>query len=349
MKRKTREAIQRLLALLLAALVGVTLVLPATAVEVDDAEASVPEVLVQESESDEQAAPKAESGESETTAAPQVFLEFYVLINGKWERVATQYTAEREGSNDKARFYTTAENLETVYRGYGFRAADYNGELFFPHTDTENMDTLWADAAPYQADGQWRIPLSFRNRIFVYYLPHNTPENAAYFNTSAARTDETLTGENSFYTVSVSDPSGTETAATGRYHVLTGASYTVLLTQAEGRTWKTTNLMTGEEVTPDERKEEDGKLRITFDAVTFPLKIASCSETDVGYTIRYHAATLSDFLEAFGHSAEGPHGGQHRRCGQHGRNAGKQPDFRVPPAPAGRADPSHRGHRFLQG
>ena len=137
MKRKTREAIQRLLALLLAALVGVTLVLPATAVEVDDAEASVPEVLVQESESDEQAAPKAESGESETTAAPQVFLEFYVLINGKWERVATQYTAEREGSNDKARFYTTAENLETVYRGYGFRAADYNGELFFPHTDTD--------------------------------------------------------------------------------------------------------------------------------------------------------------------------------------------------------------------
>lgn len=303
MNLKRRKTLRRMLAILLAAITSLSLLLPATAVGAEEVEAEQPDISVVEPEKPAEANDAAATNGSDEAAPvtlPQVFLEYYVLINRQWERIAVQYSAAKE-DGDKGRFYTTPENLETIYEKFGFHAADFSGELFFAHTDTENLDTLWLDAAPYQTDGQWRIPLSFRNRCFVYYLPHNLPGSSAYCNSSVPRTDDALLAANTFYSISVSDPSGTETAATGIHHVLTGDPYTLTLAKPENRTWEITDLLTGVPVRADEVKEEEASVTLTFRAVTCPLKITAVSEEPAQYVIRYHAATLADSLEQLGY------------------------------------------------
>ena len=57
------------------------------------------------------------------------------------------------------RYYIMAAELDGIYGGYGFSSANYSGELFFPHPDGRNADTLWADAAHQQnTDDAWQIP-----------------------------------------------------------------------------------------------------------------------------------------------------------------------------------------------
>lgn len=50
--------------------------------------------------------------------------------------------------SDSNRYYVTAQELDSIYGEYGFSSAEYKGERFFPHTDDNSIDKLWADAAP---------------------------------------------------------------------------------------------------------------------------------------------------------------------------------------------------------
>ena len=169
----------------------------------------------------------------------------YAAVDGGWQPVGTVQTDKIDsGSN---RYYIMAAELDGIYGGYGFSSAEYNGELFFPHTDGRNADTLWANAAPQQnTDGAWQIPLSTQGPIYLYYLPANATGTPSYFTGSKSKTDAQLLADNMFYTITVEDPAravyDTPPAPQVLFH---GGSTTVTLDKAEGVTWTAVNGQTG--------------------------------------------------------------------------------------------------------
>ena len=78
--------------------------------------------------------------------ATAVAVTCYAAVDGNWKQVGTVQTDKID--SDSNRYYVTAQELDGIYGGYGFSSANYNGELFFPHTDNNNVNTLWADALP---------------------------------------------------------------------------------------------------------------------------------------------------------------------------------------------------------
>lgn len=150
--------------------------------------------------------------------------------------------------SDSNRYYVTAQELDSIYGEYGFSSAEYKGELFFPHTDDNSIDKLWADAAPQQnTDGTWRIPLSKQGPIYLYYLPANAAGTSSYFTGSKPKTDAQLLADNMFYTITVEDAAhavyDTPPVPQVLFH---GGSTTVTLNKAEGVTWTAVNGKTNE-------------------------------------------------------------------------------------------------------
>lgn len=176
--------------------------------------------------------------------ATAVAVTCYAAVDGDWKQVGTVQTDKID--SDSNRYYVTAQELDGIYGGYGFSSANYSGELFFPHTDDRNADTLWADAAPQSIDGTWRIPLSKQGPIYLYYLPGNTAGSPGYFNSSKPKTDAQLLADNMFYTITVEDAAhavyDTLPAPQVLFH---GGSTTVTLDKAEGVTWTAVNGKTG--------------------------------------------------------------------------------------------------------
>lgn len=161
--------------------------------------------MTKEEETDEQPA-EAQPAEDKARAAAAT-VECYAARDGIWYPVTTVQTAAQytDGSG-KLRYYITAAELEEVYGAYGFTAAKYYGERFFPHTDSYDPNNMWADAAPIKSeDGGWQIPLSHRTEIRLYYLPANEEGAESYFLNNKELSDETLLAENMFYTVTVED------------------------------------------------------------------------------------------------------------------------------------------------
>lgn len=177
--------------------------------------------------------------------ATAVAVTCYAAVDGDWKQVGTVQTDKID--SDSNRYYVTAQELDGIYGGYSFSSAKYNGELFFPHTDDNNPNTLWANAAPQQnTDGTWRIPLSTRGPIYLYYLPGNTDGTPSYFTGSKPKTDAQLLADNMFYTITVEDAAhavyDTPPAPQVLFH---GGSTTVTLDKAEGVTWEAVNGQTG--------------------------------------------------------------------------------------------------------
>ena len=180
--------------------------------------------------------------------ATAVAVTCYAAVDGGWRQVGTVQTDKID--SDSTRYYIMAAELDGIYGGYGFSSANYSGGLFFPHTDDRNADTLWADAAPKNTDGAWRIPLSTRGPIYLYYLPANETGTPSYFTGSKPKTDAQLLADNMFYTITVEDAAhavyDTPPAPQVLFH---GGSTTVTLDKAEGVTWQAVNGQTGETLT----------------------------------------------------------------------------------------------------
>lgn len=178
--------------------------------------------------------------------ATAVAVTCYVAVDGGWKQVGTVQTDKID--SDSNRYYVTAAELESIYGGYGFSSAKYNGELFFPHTDDNSADKLWADAVPKNVGGAWQIPLSRQGPIYLYYLPGNTAGSPGYFDSSKPKTDAQLLAANMFYTVQVEDAAhavyseGTLPAPQVLFH---GEGTTVTLNKTEGVTWTAVNGQTG--------------------------------------------------------------------------------------------------------
>lgn len=175
--------------------------------------------------------------------ATAVAVTCYAAVDGDWKQVGTVQTDKI----DSGRYYIMAAELDGIYGGYGFSSANYSGELFFPHTDNNSINTLWADAVPKNIDGAWQIPLSRKGPIYLYYLPGNTAGTSSYFTGSKPKTDAEMLADNMFYTITVEDAAhavyDTPPAPQVLFH---GGTTTVTLNKVEGVTWEAVNGKTNE-------------------------------------------------------------------------------------------------------
>ena len=243
--------------------------------------------MTKEEETDEQPA-EAQPAEDKARAAAAT-VECYAARDGIWYPVTTVQTAAQyaDGSG-KLRYYITAAELEEVYGAYGFKAANYHGERFFPHTDSYDPNKMWADAAPIKSeDGGWQIPLSHRTEIRLYYLPANKEGAESYFLDKKELSNETLLAENMFYTVTVEDdlnrvyqePPAPKIA----FH---GENASITLNTVSSMAWDAMDGLTGTHLELEPTKQTETSVTYTIEKISQPVVFYPHTDTLV---IKYEA------------------------------------------------------------
>lgn len=243
--------------------------------------------MTKEEETDEQPA-EAQPAEDKARAAAAT-VECYAARDGIWYPVTTVQTAAQyaDGSG-KLRYYITAAELEEVYGAYGFKAANYHGERFFPHTDSYDPNKMWADAAPIKSeDGGWQIPLSHRTEIRLYYLPANKEGAESYFLDKKELSNETLLAENMFYTVTVEDdlnrvyqePPAPKIA----FH---GDNVSITLNTVSSMAWDAMDGLTGTHLELEPTKQTETSVTYTIEKISQPVVFYPHTDTLV---IKYEA------------------------------------------------------------
>lgn len=228
--------------------------------------------MTKEEETDEQPA-EAQPAEDKARAAAAT-VECYAARDGIWYPVTTVQTAAQyaDGSG-KLRYYITAAELEEVYGAYGFKAANYHGERFFPHTDSYDPNKMWAGAAPIKSeDGGWQIPLSHRTEIRLYYLPANKEGAESYFLDKKELSNETLLAENMFYTVTVEDdlnrvyqePPAPKIA----FH---GENVSITLNTVSSMAWDAMDGLTGTHLELEPTKQTETSVTYTIEKISQPV------------------------------------------------------------------------------
>ena len=243
--------------------------------------------MTKEEETDEQPA-EAQPAEDKARAAAAT-VECYAARDGIWYPVTTvQTTAQYTDGSGKLRYYITAAELEEVYSVYGFKAANYHGERFFPHTDSYDPNKMWADAAPIKSeDGGWQIPLSHRTEIRLYYLPANKEGAESYFLDKKELSDETLLAENMFYTVTVEDdlnrvyqePPAPKIA----FH---GENVSITLNTVSSMAWDAMDGLTGTHLELEPTKQTETSVTYTIGEISQPVVFYPHTDTLV---IKYEA------------------------------------------------------------
>lgn len=243
--------------------------------------------MTKEEETDEQPA-EAQPAEDKARAAAAT-VECYAARDGIWYPVTTVQTAAQyaDGSG-KLRYYITAAELEEVYSVYGFKAANYHGEQFFPHTDSYDPNKMWAGAAPIKSeDGGWQIPLSHRTEIRLYYLPANKEGAESYFLDKKELSNETLLAENMFYTVTVEDdlnrvyqePPAPKIA----FH---GENVSITLNTVSSMAWDAMDGLTGTHLELEPTKQTETSVTYTIEKISQPVVFYPHTDTLV---IKYEA------------------------------------------------------------
>ena len=243
--------------------------------------------MTKEEETDEQPA-EAQPAEDKARAAAAT-VECYAARDGIWYPVTTVQTAAQyaDGSG-KLRYYITAAELEEVYGAYGFKAANYHGERFFPHTDSYDPNKMWADAAPIKSeDGGWQIPLSHRTEIRLYYLPANKEGAESYFLDKKELSNETLLAENMFYTVTVEDdlnrvyqePPAPKIA----FH---GENVSITLNTVSSMAWDAMDGLTGTHLELEPTQQTETSVTYTIEKISQPVVFYPHTDTLV---IKYEA------------------------------------------------------------
>ena len=218
--------------------------------------------------------------------ATAVTVTCYAAVDGGWKQVGTVQTDKIDSNS--TRYYIMAAELDGIYGEYGFSSANYSGELFFPHTDGRNADTLWADAAPPKnTDGAWRIPLSKQGPIYLYYLPGNTDGSPGYFNSSKSKTDAEMLAANMFYTVQVEDdlnrvyqePPAPKIA----FH---GENVSITLNTVSSMAWDAMDGLTGKPLKLEPTKQTETSVTYTIVEISQPVVFYPHTDTLV---IKYEA------------------------------------------------------------
>lgn len=195
-----------------------------------------------------------------------ITVKYYVAENGAWKELQTGTSDGTENFNGTNRYYVTATTLQGIYGDYGFTADSIKSaaDRIFPHTESNNPNTVYANAAPIQKvigeTTQWIIPLVGigTNNASIYYLPSNKSGNEGYFNNNMSTT--AVLANNTFYTVEVNANglAENEGATAKEQKVLVGNNVTVTLPNLkENGYWR---VLKGKDV--------DSSLTPTVDATT---------------------------------------------------------------------------------
>ena len=218
--------------------------------------------------------------------ATAVTVTCYAAVDGDWKQVGTVQTDKID--SDSTRYYIMAAELDGIYGEYGFSSAEYKGELFFPHTDNNGIDKLWADALPQKnTDGTWRIPLSTQGPIYLYYLPGNTVGSPGYFDSSKSKTDAAMLAPNMFYTVQVEDdlnrvyqePPAPKIA----FH---GENVSITLNTVSSMAWDAMDGLTGKPLKLEPTKQTETSVTYTIVEISQPVVFYPHTDTLV---IKYEA------------------------------------------------------------
>lgn len=218
--------------------------------------------------------------------ATAVTVTCYAAVDGDWKQVGTVQTDKID--SDSTRYYIMAAELDDIYGEYGFSSAEYKGELFFPHTDNNGIDKLWADALPQKnTDGTWRIPLSTQGPIYLYYLPGNTVGSPGYFDSSKSKTDAAMLAANMFYTVQVEDdlnrvyqePPAPKIA----FH---GENVSITLNTVSSMAWDAMDGLTGKPLKLEPTKQTETSVTYTIVEISQPVVFYPHTDTLV---IKYEA------------------------------------------------------------
>ena len=166
------------------------------------------------------------------------------------------------GKNYK-RYYITSAQAETVYKKYGFNANQYTPDTtntqkfnfaigFYDRdiTISDNSARMWADIAPIEAGGEYKIPMISEEdgkkygSCSVYYIPNNTEKKDFWtkditIDKNSFTTSTDFLKSNSFYIVSAQDDAGKfdATAMPKNQCILNGKSVTMTLPYKEGVQW----------------------------------------------------------------------------------------------------------------
>lgn len=197
----------------------------------------------------------------------------FVLIDQQPKEVGLLTTTKTHShepwgsSNTKknyTRYYITPAQAETVYKKYGFNANQYTPDTtntqkfnfaigFYDQNITiyDNSARMWADIAPINVDGEYKIPMISEEdgkkygSCSVYYIPNNTGKKDFWtkditIDKNSFTTSTDFLKSNSFYTVSAQDDAGkfgSDTAMPEKQCILNGTSVTMTLPYKEGVKW----------------------------------------------------------------------------------------------------------------
>ena len=213
-------------------------------------------------------------------------ITFYIAIDGAWVSLGSREMTARKVSvfsnGTETRYCLTAEQLESVYRAYGFVAADMTeNSRLFPHTRPGNP-TIYGDRMVREYEGVLYSPmLTDGVDCDVYYLP-NAKQN------SYSDNRDSYASSNSFYTVEVMDPGnkvyGQNESLPPTAYVLTGKDYTVKVRAAEGVTWQCVD----KNGTKVDSTEADGIVSFTINNISQSYTVSPAlgeSETLITYHI----------------------------------------------------------------
>lgn len=174
---------------------------------------------------------------SEKQDADAVKVHCYVLIDGQPKDVGLLTTkktqsgwGDKTGDKGYTRYYVTANQVESIYKNYGFDASQFDPDknnsqkYIFANAISKTVDkwnnpaTIWADTAShnFNDDEGVKIPLvntqdgkntQYKN-VDLYYVPNNTEKKGygiADLKDYSITKDTTFLKENSFYSVEATD------------------------------------------------------------------------------------------------------------------------------------------------
>ncbi|MBD8958857.1 MAG: hypothetical protein EGQ82_00080, partial [Clostridiales bacterium] len=239
---------------------------------------------------------------SDTVAQNPATVTCYAAVGGAWKQVAVLQTSRQYlWTANSNRYFLYHTELAAVYGAFGFDAESYVGTRIFPHTDSNAASLIWADTdAILNAEtGEYRIPLSTRTTIFLYYMPANLPGNDAYFTDRVKTADQNCIDANNFYALEPYDPAGIFAGTTlpeTRY-IFHGETGSVVLPYAEGVEWIPENPTTGEALNfSGVIDEAAGTITFTLEAAAYSVRLRAKSNT---IFMMYHAG-LTDSLTKLG-------------------------------------------------
>ena len=224
-----------------------------------------------------------------------VSLHCYVIIDGSEKEVRTIYLSSSQYDNIGGnRFYISTKELETVYQEFGFVAADYKNERYFPVTahdngtknvDGDNPTQLWADVLgnPEAGTSYYKIPLlknaPAKLNVDIVYAPNNKSGTLSYFGEgqTEGKVRTSIRTDNTFYSITAKDEAdkfpGVPLPDT--QYALTGTDKTITLPYDENVNWYIDSDGSTTKIEPDADSMKDGKATYTLKNVTKSIKLTT--------------------------------------------------------------------------